>query len=57
MPLRGYGNAVAYRNTASSGSNANASVTAAQATNAGGYGTISKRTDVYGIGVIIILLG
>lgn len=53
MPLRGYGNAVAYRNTASSGSNANASVTAAQATNAGGYGTISKRTDVYGIGATL----
>ena len=36
-----------------SGSNANASVTAAQATNAGGYGTISKRTDVYGIGATL----
>ena len=31
----------------------NASVTAAQATNAGGYGTISKRTDVYGIGATL----
>lgn len=29
------------------------SVTAAQATNAGGYGTISKRTDVYGIGATL----
>ncbi len=27
--------------------------TAAQATNAGGYGTISKRTDVYGIGATL----
>ncbi len=53
MPLRGYGDAVAYRNTAPSGSNVNASVTAAQATNAGGYGTISKRTDVYGIGATL----
>ena len=53
MPLRGYGNAVAYQNAASSSSNANYSATAAQATNAGGYGLISKRTDVYGIGATL----
>lgn len=53
MPLRGYGNAVAYQNEASSSSNVNYSATAAQATNAGGYGLISKRTDVYGIGATL----
>lgn len=54
MPLRGYGDAMAYQNTASStASRAKHSVTAAQATNAGGYGMISKRTDVYGIGATL----
>ena len=52
MPLRGYGNASAYKNTASS-SSMNYSATAAQATGAGGYGAISKRTDVYGIGATL----
>ena len=54
MPLRGYKDAFAYQNVRSnkdpSGRGVSNSVTAAQATNAGGYGTISKRTDVYGIG-------
>lgn len=36
-----------------SGRGVSNSVTAAQATNAGGYGTISKRTDVYGIGATL----
>ncbi len=53
MPLRGYGSAEAYQNTHSGGSSANYSVTAAQATGAGGYGSISKRTDVYGIGATL----
>lgn len=53
MPLRGYGSAEAVQNTHSGGSSANYSVTAAQATGAGGYGTISKRTDVYGIGATL----
>ncbi len=54
MPLRGYGSAAAYQNAASStGSSANYSATAAMATGAGGYGTISKRTDVYGIGATL----
>ena len=52
MPLRGYGSAEAYQNTRS-GSSANYSATAAQATGAGGYGSISKRTDVYGIGATL----
>lgn len=51
MPLRGYKDAFAYQNVRSnkdpSGRGVSNSVTAAQATNAGGYGTISKRTDVY----------
>lgn len=53
MPLRGYENAVAYQNTASAGGSSRYSVTVAQATNAGGYGMISKRTDVYGIGATL----
>lgn len=57
MPLRGYQDAFAYQNVRSnkgpSGSRMSNSVTAAQATNAGGYGTISKRTDVYGIGATL----
>ncbi|MFR6590256.1 MAG: serine/threonine-protein kinase [Gallintestinimicrobium sp.] len=53
MPLRGYKDAFAYQNvdpTRAVRQRWSNSVTAAQATNAGGYGTISKRTDVYGIG-------
>ena len=57
MPLRGYKDAFAYQNVRSnkdpSGRGVSNSVTAAQATNAGGYGTISKRTDVYGIGATL----
>lgn len=57
MPLRGYKDAFAYQNVSSnkdpSGRGVSNSVTAAQATNAGGYGTISKRTDVYGIGATL----
>lgn len=57
MPLRGYKDAFAYQNIRSnkdpSGRGVSNSVTAAQATNAGGYGTISKRTDVYGIGATL----
>lgn len=57
MPLRGYKDAFAYQNVRSnkdpSGRCVSNSVTAAQATNAGGYGTISKRTDVYGIGATL----
>ena len=57
MPLRGYKDAFAYQNVRSnkdpSGRGMSNSVTAAQATNAGGYGTISKRTDVYGIGATL----
>lgn len=57
MPLRGYNDAIAYQNVkskvGSSGNSMSNSVTAAQATNAGGYGTISKRTDVYGIGATL----
>lgn len=57
MPLRGYKDAFAYLNVRSnkdpSGRGVSNSVTAAQATNAGGYGTISKRTDVYGIGATL----
>ena len=57
MPLRGYKDAFAYQNVRSnkgpSGRGVSNSVTAAQATNAGGYGTISKRTDVYGIGAAL----
>lgn len=58
MPLRGYGDAVAHqrpssRTGAANGSRYSHSVTAAQATSAGGYGSISKRTDVYGIGATL----
>ena len=57
MPLRGYKDAFAYQNVRfnkdPSGRGVSNSVTAAQATNAGGYGTISKRTDVYGIGATL----
>ena len=57
MPLRGYKDAFAYQTVRSnkdpSGRGVSNSVTAAQATNAGGYGTISKRTDVYGIGATL----
>ena len=57
MPLRGYKDAFAYQNVRSnkdpSGRGVSNSVTAAQATNAGGYGTISKTTDVYGIGATL----
>ena len=57
IPLRGYKDAFAYQNVRSnkdpSGRGMSNSVTAAQATNAGGYGTISKRTDVYGIGATL----
>ena len=53
MPLRGYGSAEAYQNTHSGSGSANYSATAAQATGAGGYGSISKRTDVYGIGATL----
>ena len=57
MPLRGYKDAFAYQNVRSnkdpSGRGVSNSVTAAQATNAGGYGTISKRTDVYCIGATL----
>lgn len=57
MPLRGYKDAFAYQNVRSnkdpSGRGVSNSATAAQATNAGGYGTISKRTDVYGIGATL----
>ena len=57
MPLRGYKDAFAYQNVRSnkdpSGRGVSNSVTAAQATNAGGYGTISKITDVYGIGATL----
>ena len=57
MPLRGYKDAFAYQNVRSnkdpSGRGVSNSVTTAQATNAGGYGTISKRTDVYGIGATL----
>lgn len=57
MPLRGYKDAFAYQNVRfnkdPSGRGVSNSVTAAQAANAGGYGTISKRTDVYGIGATL----
>ena len=61
MPMRGYGNAQAYQNphvppmtpAQSSSMSSQYSVTAAQATGAGIYGTISKRTDVYGIGATL----
>lgn len=57
MPLRGYKDAFAYQNVRfnkdPSGRGVSNSVTAAQATNAGGYGTISKRTDIYGIGATL----
>lgn len=53
MPLRGYKEGVAYRNAVPSVKTGSHSVTAAQATGAGGYGTISKRTDVYGIGATL----
>ena len=54
MPLRGYANAIAYKNSKFTHSSNNAySATVAKATNAGNYGTISERTDVYGIGATI----
>ena len=56
MPLRGYDDAVAYRNRPqdSRGPTGEAySATVARATKAGDYGTISKRTDVYGIGATL----
>ena len=60
MPMRGYGSGQAYQNAhtppvqrAPASASANYSVTAAQATGAGIYGTISKRTDVYGIGATL----
>lgn len=57
MPMRGYGSAQAYQNvppqTPSSVPSGSFSATVAQATGAGVYGTISKRTDVYGIGATL----
>lgn len=59
MPFNGYGDAAAYQKPSPSsaapsvGSRYSHSVTAAQATGAGGYGSIGKQTDVYGIGATL----
>ncbi len=52
MPMYGYPEGAAHL-AGEARSSMNYSVTAAQATGAGEYGTVSKRTDVYGIGATL----
>lgn len=53
IPVSGQTDAGRDSESLGSSSGANYSATAAQATNAGEYGAISKRTDVYGIGATL----